>query len=473
MAAAGIAAGVALPLGGPGIGWPLVAVTTAAATVFALRRSPVETTPMTADPMPGPGRIARWGWAVTAVLLFAVAALRTSGWLVSLCLLAGCAAGSLAVAGGRSLRDLVFGTLAVPVGGLIGLGWLARGVAGRGGTGGGRRTVAPVLVSLALLLVFVPLLSGADERFADLLSALVPAVGPDSVARTVVAFCLVAAGTAGACYVVVARPVPAAAAPLRGRLSLRRTDWALPVGVLCVLFGVYVAVQLVALFGGSGYVLRTSGLTYAEHARGGFWQLCAVSVLTLGVITLVLRWADTGTAANRTWLRSLVATLGLLTLVIVASAVFRMWTYQQAYGFTVLRLGVMACELWLGVVYVLVIVAGIRLRPSWLSRAIAGTGFAVLLGLALLNPDRFIADRNIDRWERTGRLDVRYLSGLSLDAVPAYTRLPLELRACAVLRHRPEQYGQRSWYEWTIGRTEAVEVVTRTPVAGDCYPRYP
>jgi hypothetical protein len=43
-----------------------------------------------------------------------------------------------------------------------------------------------------------------------------------------------------------------------------------------------------------------------------------------------------------------------------------------------------------------------------------------------------IAERNVDRYLETGRLDVAYLSGLSADAVPALTRLPEPLRVCAL-----------------------------------------
>ena len=120
-------------------------------------------------------------------------------------------------------------------------------------------------------------------------------------------------------------------------------------------------------------VLHTSDVKFAEYARSGFWQLLAVTVLTLGVVAAVIRWAPRRTSADRAWLRGLLGALSLLVLVIVASALSRMWTYQQAYGFTVLRLSVEAFELWLGLVYVMIIVAGVSLEARWLPRAIAGS----------------------------------------------------------------------------------------------------
>ena len=46
-------------------------------------------------------------------------------------------------------------------------------------------------------------------------------------------------------------------------------------------------------------------------------------------------------------------------------------------------------------------------------------GVVALLGLAAINPERLIADRNIDRFEQTGELDAEYLSTLSADIDPA------------------------------------------------------
>ena len=65
---------------------------------------------------------------------------------------------------------------------------------------------------------------------------------------------------------------------------LRLAEWAIPLALLDLLFLAFVAVQLTVLFGGHDHVLETSGLTYAEYAREGFWQLIAAAALTLVVV---------------------------------------------------------------------------------------------------------------------------------------------------------------------------------------------
>ncbi len=110
-------------------------------------------------------------------------------------------------------------------------------------------------------------------------------------------------------------------------------------------------------------------------------------------------------------------------LVVVVSALWRMSVYEEAYGFTRLRVFVSAFEIWLGALFVLVLIAGLRLRARWLAPAVVAAWVLTLIGLAALNPDRFIAEQNIARYHRGATLDVPYLSSLSSDAAPALDRL--------------------------------------------------
>lgn len=218
-------------------------------------------------------------------------------------------------------------------------------------------------------------------------------------------------------------------------------------------------------------MLRTADLTYAEYARRGFWQLLMVTLLTLAVLAAAARWASRDTPADRAWFRGLLGGLALLTLVIVASALYRMHVYEQAYGFTRLRVLVSAVELALGVVFAMVLVAVARLRGGWLPQAVVATGVVTLLGLAALNPDQFIADRNIDRYRHSGRIDTPYLSRLSADAVPALDRLGGQRRTCVLYRIETELARERdAWGDWNLGRTQARRVLAARPSGPVCWP---
>ncbi|MFD3460206.1 DUF4153 domain-containing protein [Nocardia fluminea] len=394
-------------------------------------------------------------WAAAALLLLGVGAVRAAEWLFVLCVLAACVAGSLAVMGRRSVRGIAHDMFAVPLASFGAVPWAFSGLreSRSVGTSSVRRYGISVAATAALLVVFVPLLGGADATFAKLLNGLVPTVDGPATWQWIFLFAVVTTGVLGALY-LLAGPPQRAADSARPRRLWSRSEWMLPVGALTVLFAVFVGAQFVALFGGDDYVQRTAGLTYAEYARSGFWQLSAVSVLTLAVILAVLRWSVQDTAADRRSLRILLSAVSVLALVIVCSALGRMWTYQQAYGFTVLRLLVTTCELWVGLVYVLVLVAIARLRWNWVSRAAIGTALGTLIALALLNPEHLVAERNIDRWQTSGRLDADYLNGLSPDILPALDPLPAHLRTPIETSIRYD-LDDDHWWSWNWSRNSA------------------
>ncbi|WP_412738261.1 DUF4153 domain-containing protein [Krasilnikovia sp. MM14-A1259] len=430
-------AALSLPLDRPGLGWLITALAGIAALVVArmVRHplSPGTPSPQVSWRAPALPR-ARFAWSAATVLLLAAGTLRAAGWLFVLCVLTAAVTGALAVAGGRSLRGMVVANVLAPVAVLRSLPWVVKGLARirRGGAGAsGTRVAATIAVSVALLVVFGALFASADAAFASVLDSIVPDLRADIVVRWCFIFAVTAGALSGAAFLRAAPP------DLSGwerpaRRTVRRLEWAVPLGLLVTLFAVFVAVQLTVLFGGADHVLKTEGLTYAEYARSGFWQLLVVTGLTLAVLAAAARWAPRECRTDRMLIRSVLGALAGLTLVIVASSLHRMNLYSDTYGLTRLRLLVALCELWLGVVFVLVLAAGVKLRAAWLPRVAVGVGVFALLGLVAANPDGLIADRNVDRFVHTHRIDTWYLSTLSPDAVPSLDRLPQPERECAL-----------------------------------------
>ena len=161
------------------------------------------------------------------------------------------------------------------------------------------------------------------------------------------------------------------------------------------------------------------------------------TALTLLVVWAAARKAPRAAAADLAWLRGSLGLLCVLTLVVVASALYRMHVYQEAYGFTRLRLLVDVFEGWLGLLVLGVLAAGVTLRAAWLPRAALLSGAGLLLSLAAVNPDAWIAEHNVDRYEATGKVDWYYLRGLSADAAPVLATLPDGVVACALPGREP------------------------------------
>jgi hypothetical protein len=266
----------------------------------------------------------------------------------------------------------------------------------------------------------------ADAAFAELLDGVWAL--DDGIDRPVAraGAALLALAVGGGLLLVAVRRRARPARPPHGRLG--RTECVLALGALDLTFAAFVAVQVTTLFGGHDHVLATAGLTYAEHARGGFFQLAAVGALTLAVVAGAARW---GRAGDRL-VRVLLGVLCVLTLVVLASALRRLGLYEDAFGATRLRFLVGVLLVWLGAVFVLLLAAGVTGGGAWLPRALVALCGLTALGFAASDPDGRIAATNVDRYAETGRVDARYLRTLSADALPAIARLPPERAACAV-----------------------------------------
>jgi hypothetical protein len=389
-----------------------------------------------------------------------VLAFRNAWWLVTFCVLGALGCAALAVVGGRLVRSILFSLVAAPLAAIRGLPWVRRHIAAPAHPVVVRRIAWSVAVTAIVLIVFGTLLSSADAAFSLLLGELVPEI--DAGRLTSWVFLLAVGGliAVAAVYTLSAPPdLPSMDRP--GARTLSAVEWGLPIGGLTALFGGFVAVQFTVLFGGQRHVLRTAGLSYADYARSGFWQLVVVTLLTLAVLGGVTRWARRDGPVERILLRTLLGLLSALSVVIVVSALSRMYTYQKVYSFTGERIFVMAFELLLGGIFVMIIVAGIRWRGAWIPRLTVALAVVLLLSLAVLNPEDYAARRNITRYQQTGKIDAWYLRALSADAVPALADLPDPVRRCTLSWIADDLDQPDPWYAWNLGRARAREELDR------------
>src|SRR5207245_8000783 len=111
------------------------------------------------------------------------------------------------------------------------------------------------------------------------------------------------------------RPAPAAAASSPGPV-LGIVPVATALGLIDLLFLLFVVVQARYFFGGTTLIEHTTGLTYAEYARRGFFELVTASGLVLPTL-LGADWLlrDASPDARRTFRHLAGLLLGLLAVV--------------------------------------------------------------------------------------------------------------------------------------------------------------
>ena len=109
-------------------------------------------------------------------------------------------------------------------------------------------------------------------------------------------------------------------------------------GALAVVYAVFCGIQIAVLFAGDVSALP-EGMTYAEYAREGFFQLLLVSGINVVLIITAQRRFVSSKA-----LRALLVFLTVCTYLMEASSAMRMMLYVNAYGLTYLRCGFFRCS---------------------------------------------------------------------------------------------------------------------------------
>jgi hypothetical protein len=447
---AGVLAGalgflIFLPLDRVGIGWFLGWLALTLGVVFGVRRS---------TDLPRRERLVRSGWAAAALALLLILAFRNAWWLVTFSVLGAIGCTALAIVGGRQVRSILFSLVAAPYAALAGIPWVRRHLTTGRDRGIARRAFFSAALTVVVLLVFGALLSSADFAFSELLDDVIPNFAIGSVFQWILL--AVAGGLLGVSGIYTLTAPPATSSldtEGKGRLGL--IEWAPACAALVLLFAGFVAVQFTVLFGGRRHVLQTAGLSYSEYARSGFWQLVAVTLLSLALIAALARWAKRDQPVERLLLRVLLGLLCALSVVIVASALSRMWEYQRVYSFSGERIFVMSSEMLLGLIFVMIALAGIKWQGKWIPTTTVALAVLMLLGLAALDPEGYVASRNAARYAGSGKIDAWYLRALSADATPALTKLPDPVRRCTLSWIADDLKSPDPWYAWNLGRQRA------------------
>lgn len=429
-------------------------------------------------------------WLVGSAAGFAgLLALRDADALAVFCLLAGLillglAAGRGALAWARQAHIVEVAVAAVRVGILIALGpigW-SLGAARQAPEHAAEtkhvprtaRTLARgTLMALPALFILTALLMSADPIFERMIeSAFVDGIEP--VIEFIASVALVGWFTSGYLRAFMVNDDAIVDRVQIPRPALAPAEVSVSVSLLNVLFLAFLAVQVRYLFGGAGFVEVAEGLTYAEYARRGFFELIAAAALVVPVLLLADWAAAPDDARGRRMLRITSTVLVVLLGGVLASAGYRMRLYQDAYGLTEQRLYASVFMIWLMNVLGWLAVTVLRGRRRGFTLAATLGGLGCIVALHAMNPHALIARVNINRAASGAEVDAQYLGSLSADAVPTLlSRMPALPTAgqCEIARMLEERWkGEREggWRTWNLGDARARRLVATFSPPGSC-----
>ncbi|MGD0174594.1 MAG: DUF4173 domain-containing protein [Anaerolineales bacterium] len=347
-----------------------------------------------------------------------------------------------------------------------------------------RRWLPPVLrglvLALPVILLFAALLSSADPVFGKMMNTL---FNIDQLPEYIFRLTYILAGTyllVGVfLFAILSSREEGIPSPENSRLRpfIGFIEAVVVLGCVSLLFAVFVIIQFRYFFGGVENI-TAEGFTYAEYARRGFGELLAVALISL----LLFLGLGSLTRKEDPLRCKIFSALGIVLVamvsVILVSAYRRLLLYENAYGFTGLRLYTQVFMVWLGIL--LIGVAGLEIagRIRWFNLAVLVAVFGFTLSLAGLNVDATIVRWNGGRAVEGGSLDVEYLDSLSADAVPALLVLYAASTgsekdalgsglACRLQILETRQ--SNAWQSYTVPGAEALRLLKASPVGSE-YP---
>src|SRR6266513_2978097 len=203
------------------------------------------------------------------------------------------------------------------------------------------------MLAFPLLVVFGGLFSSADAVFHDVVTDAF-AIDFGAVMGHIVLFSIFAVTSAGYLRGAMLRAAPSRSLTEGdSKVALGVIPVATALGLVDLLFLVFVVIQVRYLFGGAELIATATGLTYAEYARRGFFELVTASALVLPLLTGADWLVRNESREHQRTFRQLALVLLLLLAVVMASAFTRMRLYVSEYGLSEDRLYATAFMLYL------------------------------------------------------------------------------------------------------------------------------
>lgn len=238
---------------------------------------------------------------------------------------------------------------------------------------------------------------------------------------------------------------------------------------LNIIYLIFSIIQFRYLFMNAG---KTPDFDYATYARTGFFQLMFVSFINLALLKTIKN-------TEGRLIKTLKILLVIFTMIIVISAMFRMYLYEQEYGYTYLRLFVyfiLATEILI-LIPILMNSCGQKLDTFNISLKII---ICMYIILNFINIDYIIARNNIDRYlanPEENRLDAFYISDFTgTDAINekikllnassdglSYERKEYMNNVKQTIKSELLSYKNRrqdfKWQEWNLSKMEAYNLL--------------
>ena len=294
---------------------------------------------------------------------------------------------------------------------------------------GNKKTVGKVMIGLLcaipVLLVVVPLLCASDQAFLGMVNRILAGSQVFNIGSMILKVIFgVVISLFAISYGFSLKTGRIAEKKERAFGGIENVYLISFLSAISVCYLLYLFSQLAYFFSAFQGFLPYGGVTYAQYARKGFFEMCAIAVINFVLVFSAMLLARKQQGRVCLPVKLLATFIGAFTLLIIATAISKMVLYIDAYGMTVRRVTTSAFMVFLAIVFVSVILRIYIRKINIVKIGLVAAGCIVLL-LGTGNVNRICAKYNYEGY-MTGKLhsvDVVALYELGDEGIPYMVKL--------------------------------------------------
>ena len=278
-----------------------------------------------------------------------------------------------------------------------------------------------IILAFPVLLVIVPLLISSDEAFSGFALKLISNVA-SSVLKIIVAL-IITPFIISYCFSLAKSEQKPFKTP-----ELKKAENTVIIAFLAVISLCYLAYlfsQLAYFFSAfSGFLPEDYSFTVSSYARRGFFEMCVIAAIDFVMIfiCLLISPKKEGKICGAT--KILCSFIGFFTLVIIATALSKMFLYIKSFGMTERRITTSAFMIFLSVAFVSLMIK-VFIPKIRVFRVALISAATVLTMLGIFNINTVIADYNYTAYinGKLETVDVNAIYDLGDEGIPYLIKL--------------------------------------------------
>jgi hypothetical protein len=330
------------------------------------------------------------------------------------------------------------------------------------------KILAGLTISLPLVLIVIPLLASADKVFKhylDNIPNIFTGISPEDILPRIIVITFISLASFSYIWSLHnKKPFEQQLFKTKEKTQLKVWDPVIISTILvCVnlIYAMFVMIQFTYLLGGA----KPLGFSFSEYARRGFFELVAVSLINFSILLFNINFTRDTDKKLYFLVKLLNTFLILCTLIMLYSAHYRMWLYEDAYGYTYLRVFTHSFMVF---IFILLIVTAVKVWNDklLLLKYYIVIGLVCYMAINFINVDKIIASKNIDRFTNGKPLDIAYFNDLSFDSIKYLEKYvdhkEYGAKVREVLLNKKLTLKRKShWQSFNISEYKAAKILTK------------